>query len=251
MAYIAQVLAFLAAILAIRGGTWKDDNSGLKKITLTGWITLVIAIGALFTSIYIANGNEAEKKKLVISEMNKIEQLKSIEEKSKAIEFSSNTMKQTVDSLNDRMLASSDTIISLKNIVQTYDVLLKRIQSESDRQPQLVMTNYEEIHPQTAFFAPQKISTGSYIKFIGFNSGLELRYDNRIVILNKDDTDYSAGEIPIYGPSGTSYDWMVYNPNSKRVAGKIYVYSTPRSRSSEWSYLEEKIREAKRNITLR
>lgn len=250
MEYFAQILAFLAALVAIRGGTWNSDEKGFKKITPTGIVTIVIAIGALCASILITNSNSREKEKLQLSEQEKSEQLKSIEEKSKIIQLSSEAMTLTVDSLNRRISASNDTIVSLKDLVQTYDVLLKRIQSESNRQPQLVMTNYEEIRPNTAFLAPQRISTGSFIKFIGFKSELELRYNNRRILLTEGDTDYSAGEIPIYGPSGAAYDWMVYNPTEKLVAGKIFVYSTPRSRSSEWSYLEEQIREAKRDINI-
>lgn len=250
MEYLAQILAFSAAIVAIRGGTWKNENTGLYRITTTGWITLIIAIAALTTSVIITKNNSIEKQKLIQSENIKTKQLKSIEESSKNSSLSSKAMLLTVDSLNKQISSSNDTILSLKNIVETYDILLKRIQAESNRQPQMVMTNYEEIEPNSAFLAPQKISTGSFIKFIGFKSKLELKYNNRTITLNEDDTDYSAGEIPIFGPSGVSYDWMVYNPNNVTVAGKIFVYSTPRSRSSEWSYLEEKIREAKRNIKI-
>jgi uncharacterized protein YbaP (TraB family) len=38
--YIAQIITFLAALAAVKGGTWDSNKKGIKKLTLIGRISV-------------------------------------------------------------------------------------------------------------------------------------------------------------------------------------------------------------------
>lgn len=44
MDFIPIVIAFFVSLVGVVGGTWKSENSGIKKVTLTGWVVIVLAI---------------------------------------------------------------------------------------------------------------------------------------------------------------------------------------------------------------
>lgn len=50
--YLLMILAFLATLFAIRGETWKSENKGFKKITISGYITIFLALSVLCVSAY-------------------------------------------------------------------------------------------------------------------------------------------------------------------------------------------------------
>lgn len=50
--YISTIGAFIALIVGVVGNTWDKKKRGIKKVTLTGWITLGIGFLALATSLY-------------------------------------------------------------------------------------------------------------------------------------------------------------------------------------------------------
>jgi hypothetical protein len=51
MDYLLGTLAFIATVLAIRGQTWDAKQSGFRKITLTGSLTILLAFAVLCVSL--------------------------------------------------------------------------------------------------------------------------------------------------------------------------------------------------------
>ena len=104
------------------------------------------------------------------------------------------------------------------------------------------MIQWVPFKPYETWRAPNRIYSGSVIKFYGFRKGLILEYDGkRQTIPEWDGRNPTA--IAIFGHSGQAMNWKVTNESSRDNDGKIQVFSTPRSRSSDWSWIEEKIKE--------
>lgn len=55
-----SIIAFLATVVSIRGETWNSKQEGIKKLTLTGWLALILAISALTLSV-IENNDKKKK----------------------------------------------------------------------------------------------------------------------------------------------------------------------------------------------
>jgi len=80
------------------------------------------------------------------------------------------------------------------------------------------------------------------IKFYGFTSDLILRYGNHRQIIPAGEGGSHPIEIAIIGHSGEGMYWSVENETREFCHGKIFVESTPRIRSIDWSWLEERIK---------
>lgn len=68
MDYLLLALAFLATLFAIRGQTWDRTASGLKKLTPSGWGTIIVAFLFLifsFVNSYKKNQESIELKKQI------------------------------------------------------------------------------------------------------------------------------------------------------------------------------------------
>jgi len=58
--YLPPVLALFAAVVAIKGGTWKGNESGIKNLTITGWFAATIAVlSCLISVVIIYKANES------------------------------------------------------------------------------------------------------------------------------------------------------------------------------------------------
>jgi hypothetical protein len=220
------LIGFFATLIAIKGETWNKDSKGFRKITLTGYITGILA----FIAIVLGGLKNYTDKK---DSMEKTLLLENVSE-------NTNVMKDSISSLKNILDSSELTIMRLKTKIDAYEVTLNKISNESERQPQWTFLNYYTLRSNQSISMPNRIFSGSLLKFVGECYGCELVYgDHRIHI---PPFSYSSSlEIPIVGASGSSYNWYIIGSDYIRYGDcefKIYILSTPRSRSSKWSYEE-------------
>jgi len=116
------LIGFLATLIAIRGETWKSNHKGFKKVTITGYITSILALLAL---IFGGFKNHYDK----IESQEKTELLEKVSSKTTIMQDTINGLKNTLDS-------SEQIIIGLKIKIDAYEKTLNKISSESERQPQ-------------------------------------------------------------------------------------------------------------------
>lgn len=59
--YLGTLISLIAGILAIRGNTWDDSKQHLRKVTITGWLTIFsIFAGAILSVSAIKESNRME-----------------------------------------------------------------------------------------------------------------------------------------------------------------------------------------------
>lgn len=63
--FLGPVATFLAALIAIKGGTWDGKAGGWRKLTLTGWIAATIAILGIVASYDSLRGSQQKQDTLV------------------------------------------------------------------------------------------------------------------------------------------------------------------------------------------
>jgi hypothetical protein len=229
--YLLLIVSFFATIIAIKGDTFNKKKKGLKKITFTGYLALILALASLLFNIIVTNkNNNSEQQKLDL--LNKVS--------SEATE-----MKDSIQVLNISLNSSQRNVEKLQSKIDTYENILNKISAESERQPQWTFLNYYSIRPHQRISMPNKIYSGSILKFIGNGYGIVVRYNDKTVFVPN--FDYKEPiEIPVFGKNGVGYSWdieCVYSPaEGLRSEFKIYILSTPRSRSNKWSYEEEAIK---------
>ncbi len=222
--YVLLIIGFLATIVAIKGETWNKNKKRFKRVTLTGIITFFLALCALIISGIVTFNNSAEniKKSKLLSE----------------VSINTESMKDTIQELRKTLNYSNQLTEQLQDKIDIYKETLNRISSESERQPQWAFLNFYIIDPQKTIVMPNRVYSGSLLKFVGVCEGLILQYGSREIEIPA--FHYSNPlEIPISGQSGASYNWSIKNTSGNKCDFKIYILSTPRSRSSRWSYEEE------------
>ena len=64
-AYLGPILVFLGALIAVKGGTWDSTKPlWIKRITVTGWITISISMFGLVLALWSANASQIEKEQM-------------------------------------------------------------------------------------------------------------------------------------------------------------------------------------------
>src|SRR5258706_8703569 len=72
--YGAPLLAFIAALIALRGGTWNKRAKGIRRITRMGWFTLSLALLSCAVTIGQVYQDRAKSSALA-SERHRMKQL--------------------------------------------------------------------------------------------------------------------------------------------------------------------------------
>lgn len=207
---ILALLGLGVTLSAFGGKTWIDNDGPFKKrITIRGYILLA----CLFLAFFIGVLKEKEKNEDVSAKNSEIRNLK-----------------RSVDDLKIKL--------------NTYKVILSEIADESERQDQRVFNDYVIV--KSFWPAPNKIFPGAIIRLYPTKSGgnLRIRYGNDSSGYRDEGLDMSfvkGGtyyEFPIIGKSGESFRWDLFGS----WEGKIYVYSSPRQRSNQPSWMEEAIK---------
>jgi hypothetical protein len=68
MEYLSAIIALLAALIGIIGNTWAPDEKGIRRITITGWCVLGVAMTACIVSVVQAKQRQDE---LTLAQMNR------------------------------------------------------------------------------------------------------------------------------------------------------------------------------------
>lgn len=235
MEYIAQFFTFLAAVVAVFGKASANIVAWPPQINRTGLIALVVAAGGLGTSLVITSRDNAHKDLLVAELRTANEALTEAREKSRVLDEKTENLIATAEELK---VQNSGLAGELK----AYRAFLADIRTQSERQVQQTMSQYVPLSARGKWDAPNMLSAGSRLVFHLFSCRLQVEWD-----FGRRAVEASAGrrrELPIIGNSGAQSKWRVRNLSNRECAGKIYKYDTPRSRSVDWSWIEEKIRKS-------
>lgn len=210
MDYLGSLLVFLGALIAIRGETWDRDSSGIRRVTLTGWLTAVLAAAGVFTAVVTTRDSKRS------AQMNEQRLATATREAASA--------NATVQELRGRLAESQRVVTAVRDM--------------SARQPQMVMAEYVTLHPGQVWHAPNSVFPGSIIKFMMWDAPILLEYGGRSVSVRASDDD--PVEIAIIGCSGAALPWLLRNTTRQTTAGKVYLHSSPRGRSTGRSWAEER-----------
>lgn len=218
MRYASLLLVLTSAVVAIHGETWNPNGSGLRRVTTTGWITLTLAIIGFGLSVALVRQDAAESQS---------DKAALVEAKDKAAlaAIETDSMKVKLDSYEAKISA--------------YQSVIQQIRDYSERQEQTVMIQAVNLSKGKTWKAPNKLYPGSKIEVYFFEgSSLELSYGGRRQDLRRGPDNWAR--VSVIDDSGEELDWALSNQSSS-FKGKVAVYSTPRSRSKDWSWLEETI----------
>jgi hypothetical protein len=218
MRYASLLLVLTSAVVAIHGETWNPNGSGLRRVTTTGWITLTLAIIGFGLSVALVRQDAAESKS---------DKAALVEAKDKAAlaAIETDSMKVKLDSYEAKISA--------------YQSVIQQIRDYSERQEQTVMIQAVNLSKGKTWKAPNKLYPGSKIEvYFLEGSSLELSYGGRRQDLRRGPDNWAR--VSVIDDSGEELDWALSNQSSS-FKGKVAVYSTPRSRSKDWSWLEETI----------
>ena len=142
--YLGQLITFFAALVAIKGGTWNKSKTCIKKLTVTGYITMFLALLGFVTSLVITYQSNQESKIKSIQLTEAVNNTQEAKERAKALEQQLSTMEVQLEA---------------------YKTILATVRSESERQPQQVMSQYVPLEPGQIWRAPNLIYSGSIIKY--------------------------------------------------------------------------------------
>ncbi|WP_428661958.1 hypothetical protein [Runella sp.] len=103
------------------------------------------------------------------------------------------------------------------------------------------MLNYYNLDARQEINLPSTVYSGSLIKFVGDCPGsLQVMFGDRVIQLPSFDYQKPI-EVPVIGNSGWHGRVKIINLTDEHCGFKLYIMSTPRSRSKEWSWKEEKL----------
>jgi len=213
MDYISLIIVLVGGLVAVRGNTWSNEG-----ITKWGYITASIAVFGFTIAIYqtyITNISSSENTKLLLL----------AKENSKK---------------------AADTISNMESKIDIYQNIIDDIKKYSERQEQIVMIQAVNIPPNGTWKAPNKIYSGSKVEaYFHKGNSLEIQYLGKKQSLKRGTDNWA--KLFVIGKSGEEFPWIIHNLSSSTFEGKIEVLSTPRSRSKDWSWMEEKLNKTDKN----
>lgn len=243
--YLGQLIVFLAAFIAVKGGTWDTSKLGIKKLTVIGFIAIALASLGFSTSLVtVHQSNRAS------------------EDNSRQLDEAVNNTKEAKDRAEELQQQLSTMEIQLNRS----QALLKKVRAESERQIQRV-SQYVELYPSGVWEAPweapndiQHIYGGSTMEFYGFTNNLLLVYGEEFHLSTSDlrrlARDVEGGFLNTYvdenlryqiippnisapcktaivGRSGIAMRWALVNLRHSDCEGKVFVEFTPHIRSTD------------------
>ena len=218
MRYASLLLVLTSAVVAIRGETWNLNGSGLRRVTMTGWITLTLAIIGFGLSAALVRQDAAASKS----------------DKAALVEDKDNAALAAIET--DSMKAKLD---SYEAKISAYQSVIQQIRDYSEREEQTVMIQAVNLPKRKTWKAPNKLYPGSKIEvYFVEGSSLELSYGGRTQDLRRGPDNQAR--VFVIGDSAEELNWTLSSQSSS-FKGKVAAYSTPRSRSKDWRCLEETI----------
>jgi hypothetical protein len=149
------------------------------------------------------------------------------------------SMKVKLDSYEAKISAYEAKISAYEAKISAYQSVIQQIRDYTERQEQTVMIQVVNLPKGKIWKAPNKLYPGSKIEvYFCEGSSLELSYGGRRQDLRRGPDNWAR--VFVIGDSGEELNWTLSNQSSS-FKGKVAVYSTPRSRSKDWSWVEETI----------
>jgi hypothetical protein len=213
MEYLSIAVVFLGAILAIPGSTWDYNRVGWRKLRPLGWAIGMVAFAGMCVSAVLVHRNAtaaAESRSELTLARNAAESAK-------------------------------ETIVSLQSDMKRYEKVIQEIRDYGERTVQLVMDQFVQLQTGSVWPAPNKIYAGSEVE-VFFQEGdrLTIEYEGQSQLMKRQADNWSR--IVISGGSGVPMSWQVRNDSPGNFSGKVLVKSSPRVRSIEWSWIEERLK---------
>lgn len=209
MDYIGPILVFLSALIAIRGETWDRDANGVRRVTTTGWITALLAIAGVLVAAHSTHESRlsaaANERRLIVATREAA------------------AANATVQELRGRLAESHRVVTEVRDM--------------SERQMQVVMAQYVTLEPGQVWNAPNSLFPGSVVKFMMWDAPIVLEYSGHVIPVRA--SADAPVELAIVGSSGARLSWLLRNTGTTATSGKVYLYSSPRGRSSDFSWQEE------------
>jgi len=226
MEYIGQIIIFVAALLAIGGRTWHEQGRGIRKLSAKGWITGVLALLGLITSSVVVHrahlDSTAQSKQISEALVN----TKLARARAEDLQTQTQQLETQARQLNAELEHSREVV----------ETLLAR----SDRQAQQVMAEYVQFDGPRIWRAPNLVFPGSILKLYGFICDLMLRYGEHREVIPAGQGGSRPVEVVVVGHSGEGMSWSLENSSRAFCHGKAFLESTPRTRSPNRSWSEER-----------
>lgn len=206
MDYLGGILAFLAALAAIRGDTWNANATGLFRISSTGWIAALCALGGVLVSAFSITETNAEKRKLD-------QDIIAIQKQNSALLELSQTNKNTQASIlqnNELLLTQNSDLLEMNSFLQIEVSELrgdtKTINAVARRIDHTFMTRGVRLsEPGSIWRSENPISTGSVLTFRNFNCSIQVSIGE----INRRFSGSQKHEIEVAGPSGAVYPLLI------------------------------------------
>jgi hypothetical protein len=220
ISYLAAIVAFLAALIALTGETWDKMSPGKLKLTKAGRLAAGLAVLGFVVSLFMVHSSNGDARKAS----------KQLQRTASSAE----NARQEVQFLEAKLQENGA-------LLREYKSLLNVVLGDSERQPQYVMDEYVSLRRGETWHAPNTLYSGSLVRFYGFACTLVLSYKDREEYIQP--VRYSSvPEVAVIGGSGESMAWGVRSASGEPCDGKIFVLSTPRIRSAVRSWREEAAR---------
>lgn len=217
--YLGQLITFLAALVAIKGGTWDESKSGIKKLTVTGFITMVLALIGLITAILITYRTNADLE----AHKNMLKVIKAESERGEQM-----VMSQYIR-LDPFHAWQPPNQIYGGSIIKFYEFRSKLLLLYGEDRDEL-----KELKDQLSELG-RGVENMLLERIMDERLSESLRY--RIILPRKG----GPFETVIVGKSGIGMPWAILNLSDRYCDGKVIVVSTPRIRSGDWSWFEEQV----------
>jgi hypothetical protein len=176
--YIGQIIIFLAAFVAIKGGTWNKAKKGIKKLTVTGLITLILAVLGLAVSLVITYQSERQIK-------NDSQKLAEAEKNTKQLIQDADTAKEQRDKFNNKLSVAKSTMEYLRKQNENMQKQNEELGRQSSLQSQEVFSRYIELNPDRRYIIiPRSCYGGEMIKF---------HFEKQILLVYAYERDISGG----------------------------------------------------------
>ncbi len=258
--YFSLFVIFCAAVLAIRGATWDEKAHGIQKMTHTGYLsTLLVSVGFILSLTIIDNSHQAS---LIQSEKlsSTVEYAETIRDESIRLRSSLETAKARIESFKSIIeFIRSESVQQPQKVMGQYVELRPNefwtapdciyggsiVKLYDFRGDILILYGDEFLYEDDIHYLMQRCADklGSYMfdEVDRVRAIHELEYclkgKVRVDLVTSGRKGHS--EIAIIGRSGKGMPWGIYNLSQKRDGGKVFVESTPRIHSDDWSWVEK------------
>jgi len=179
MDYLAVSITFFAAFLAIRGGTWDETGEGLKRVTKVGLAVAFLAISSYILSIYQTSKNNSEKNASNKAKNEAYTRIKGMSLESKRIELDVSESQRKLR----LALADIDALKAMnenqKRLLEHYGSIFLKLETESSRQPQIVMSEYIDLRENEFRLFPNSVYGGTTYEIFGPEYPILLVYGDR------------------------------------------------------------------------